>query len=101
MLNSCPEFKKRKLTGLIFLVTLLLLFANLFVTNTLSTSGQELRQLQLRKENLEEQNSRLKLKLISQSTLEVIDARAESLGMIKAANFYHLNLEPEVAMHQP
>lgn len=91
----------KKLTVIIILIITLLVTGNLVVTNILATTGEQLTNLQLRKENLKLQNSRIKLQIISGSSLNCITAKAQELGMNQAEEVLNLVPQQAVAMNQP
>lgn len=78
----------------------LLMLGNLVVTNVLATSGERLRSLENRKEKLIAQNERLRLEILSLSSLSALEARATSLGLTEAVKTVNISVKPPIAMHQ-
>ncbi len=82
------------------LFVVLLITANLVVSNTLATTGEQLRSLHTRRSNLENQNDQLKQLIVKYSTLETVEERAFELGMGKVEVTRNLQLNTPVAMKQ-
>lgn len=101
MKRNISNFNHKKLVVIVIFLISILSGANLLVSNILATSGEQLRMLRQRKENLVEQNSRLREQVISFRALETIDARAQDLGLYKTENILSLSSQTPVAMHQP
>ncbi len=84
------------LTSVAFLVG-----ANLFITNILATTGEQLKSLEERKKTLVEQNSRIRQKIVSESTLTKVEEKAFALGFSTERQTINLIPPKPVALNQP
>lgn len=103
-MNQYQDLKtnsQKKLTIIAVFFVALLFAANLLVSNILATTGEQLKLLQNRKENLENQNNRLRQQIVNLSTLELIEEKAIKLGMVPVEDTLNLKDKPPVAMKQP
>ena len=100
-MNKQNSSSPNKLTFLVIFFVIILSVANLWVSNILATTGERLKLLQSRRENLENQNERLYQQIISLSTLEVIENKAKTLGMLPIETTLNLSPQSPVAMKQP
>lgn len=100
MNQKTSQSPHRKLTAVALVSVLTLLIANLLVSNILATNGEQLRQLQQRSNNLQDQNTRLRQGIIEKSALHTLEARAQELGFIKSRQTMSITSQPPVAMHQ-
>ena len=90
----------RKLTAIVVFSVTLLTLGNLLATNILATSGERLRNLEERTEELKEQNDRLRTEIIRLSSLETLQERATSLGLTTNIQTLNLPSQPPIAMNQ-
>jgi cell division protein FtsB len=98
MRYKIPSTPHRKLTTLAFISVVILLIANLMVSNIIATSGEQLRQLQERNKNLENQNSKLRQEIIQTSALNTLENKAYELGFAKSTETLTLSSQPPVAL---
>lgn len=75
--------------GLI-LVAVLVFLGKLITLNHLSSSGSELRELEIRRDQLIEQNAILKKEIASEASLSRIEVEANKLGLKRATSFEYL-----------
>ncbi|MCH7951364.1 hypothetical protein IH980_01315 [Patescibacteria group bacterium] len=100
-MNRKPsEAPHRRLIAIAIVSVVTFLAANLFVSNVLATSGEKLRDLKRRQENLLDQNSRLRAEIIEKSALTALEDRAQKLGFVKSTQTLSISSQPPVAMHQ-
>lgn len=79
---------------------LLLVLANLVLTNALATTGDTLGDLQRRKENLSVQNEQLRLAIIARRSLLSVEERARAMGFTEDLATVSLTSQPQVAMQR-
>ena len=90
----------KKLILVVIAAVITLMFGNLVVSNVLATSGERLRSLENRKQNLTSQNERLRLEINTLSSLRTLEARATNLGLTGTVKTVNVPLKPPIAMHQ-
>lgn len=71
------------------------------VSNILATDGNGLRSLQVRKDNLSQQNARLRQEIVRLSSLAALETRARSLGFVEGIEILSLDAKTRVAMREP
>ena len=99
MKNSQQHKNSQKSLSIIVLgFVMLLIAANLFVSNILATTGEQLRALQNRHQNLKNQNTRLKQQVVQMSTLAMIEKRAKEMGMTEIHETLVVSPEAPMAM---
>lgn len=62
---------------------LALIVANVSISSTLSTSGEELRKMEIERQQLEESNIRLKEHILEAHSLNKLQTLANELGFVK------------------
>lgn len=75
--------------GLILLAVIVFL-GKLITLNHLSSSGSELRELEIRRDRFIEQNAILKKEIASKASLSRIEVEANKLGLKRATSFEYL-----------
>ena len=89
--------KLRKLTKLVIIISLLLLFLQVVVANRLTTAGLTFSRLLEQKERLNEDNDLLAVKIASASSLAQITKISQSEGF-KEPRFLYLEKQIPVAL---
>lgn len=89
---------QKRVTTIITFSILVLLGANLLVSNILSTAGTKLQEFEQRKANLQNQNSKLEIELIRQSSLKEIEIKARQLGLVKVDSVVYISEDLPIAM---
>ena len=89
---------KIKLSFLLFLLIFLLVFANLVVSNRLSTAGEEIKTLESKIESLNLENASLELEIAQTGSISGLIRRAGSLGFVRSPQVLYLKGEVPVAM---
>lgn len=89
--------KLRKLTKLVILICLVLLFSQVWVANRLTVAGSTFSQFLTEKENLDQENDLLETKIASVSSLTQIAeiSRSEGFG---DSHFLYLKKQMPVAL---
>lgn len=64
-------------------VILMLVVTRIVVANTLATSGEKLRQIDIKIANIQEENELLSQEVASLSALVALEARAKELGFVE------------------
>lgn len=97
------EYKRtpKKTMIIAILFTVVLLGANLFVSNILATTGERLTQLTQRKDNLITQNNQLRSQILSLGSLELIYNKAVNQGFQNTQEILSLFPQESVAMNKP
>lgn len=89
---------KQKLLVIITVVIFGLSLAQLVISHRLATSGEQVRLLEVKIEQLEKENNRLSAEINAVASLSRIAAEAEKMGLVKATRVLHLTPEIPVAM---
>jgi Tfp pilus assembly protein PilN len=86
-------------TRTVLVVALLLLVVGyIFQVSSLTTGGYEIAKLQEQTALLNSENEKLRSEIASYQSMNSVEKRLESLGMVKASNVKYLNLsDPIVA----
>lgn len=95
------KFRPKKLTLVVVAFILALVIGNLLVSNTLATSGEQLKRLETRKANLLDQNQRLKARIVKETSLKTLEAKATEYGLVPSSQTLSLSSQPPVARREP
>lgn len=96
-LNSNYRGVRGKIWYIVFSLLVVIISAQLVVTNILASKGEELRRLEAKSEQLERENRALQEELAVKTSLVVISRSAENLGFVKSNNLLYLDLSNPVA----
>jgi hypothetical protein len=100
-MNEKHRLLPKRTTITILISVLVLIIANLIVSNTLATTGEKVKAYELRKYNLLRQNDKMNQEIIEKKTLSHIKARAEQLGMVKIIETISIDTQLPIAMSNP
>ena len=100
-MTKTSHISNKKLLATSLVSVAFLVGANLFITNILATTGEQLRTLETRKKTLVEQNSRIRQKIVSESTLMKVEEKALALGFSTERQTVNLIPPKPVALNQP
>lgn len=89
-----------RLTLAVLISVAILLGANLLVSNILATSGEKLRSLETRKENLMRQNNKIRQVVLESMALDNLESKARELGFVKSSKTLNIASRERVAMHR-
>lgn len=101
MKNITQIERHSKIVIFSIIIILLLSCANLVVSNSLATTGEELNKLHIRKNNLIAQNNYLKNEVIHFTSLALVEKKALISGFQRLDNVLNLTQDEPVAMNQP
>jgi cell division protein FtsL len=92
--------KTRILTGITLLTIISLTLVRVFVANSLSTTGIELGDIQVRIEEYKKQNNILKVEVLKAASLQNIAKSASLSGFTNAKSFVYVDTNLPIAMKQ-
>lgn len=92
------EKMKNKVSFLLLVLIIFLLFVNLVASNGLSTAGEEIKTLEREIERLNSENTSLELEIARAGSISGVIRRAESLGFVHFPKVFYLKGEIPVAM---
>jgi len=81
---------KKKMPIFIICVVIILSLVQLVISHNLATAGEEVRQLETKEAQLEQENSALTAEINKTASLSRIAERAKNLGLVKATTVLHL-----------
>lgn len=93
--SSAPS---RAILMTVSVTIVILTLANLVVSNVMTTSGDQLRMLLARKQNLIDQNAYLRKEITGLRALRTIETNALSLGFTSMTETLSITSEHQVAM---
>lgn len=74
------------------LVVVILFIGYFFQISSLTTGGYEIAQLEQKTATLNEENEKLRAEIASYQSMNSIQKRLETLGMVKATNIKYVNI---------
>ncbi|PIR62473.1 MAG: hypothetical protein COU65_03235 [Candidatus Pacebacteria bacterium CG10_big_fil_rev_8_21_14_0_10_42_12] len=78
-----------------------LIVGNIFVSGSLSTSGEDLRQLEQQKQELVEANAELKGVILHSTSLSSLQEKADALGYQRPVKVMALDIPTQTVAYNP
>lgn len=100
-MSKKKEAKRLSLTPIIISLVLFLVFVQLVIAHRLATRGEQLRQLEIKARQLEEENSILVKEINQAGSLSRITQEAKNSGFVRANQILHLTPQIPVALGKP
>lgn len=89
---------KAKLSIVIIGIVIFLSLVQLVISHNLATTGEKVRQLELKAAQLEKENAALTTEINKNGSLSRIAEEAQNLGLVKITKILHLTPEIPVAL---
>ena len=98
MKKRVRKTKKERLTSFILGLVLVLCLVQLFISHRLATSGERVREFEVRAEQIKTENNLLEEEISQMGALSRISQEAEELGLVRTSNILYLTSQIPVAL---
>jgi cell division protein FtsL len=90
--------KNKKLTSLILGLVLILSLVQLFISHRLATSGERVKEFEVRADQIKEENALLEEEVGQMGSLSRVSREAEKLGLVRTSSILYLTSQIPVAL---